>query len=168
MLTATTMGTSAARGVVDGLDGLGHHAVVGGDHEDHDVGDLRSPGAHGGERLVAGGVDEGDPVPAGLGLVGADVLGDAAGFARHHVGRADAVEQQGLAVVDMAHDRDDRGARAQVLLALFLVLLEVLGLELRLLLLAGVDQADLRTDLGGEELDHVVGQRLGGGDHLSL
>jgi len=27
-------------GVIDRLHGLGHHAVVGGDHEDDDVGDL--------------------------------------------------------------------------------------------------------------------------------
>ena len=40
-------------GVVDGLDGLGHHAVVGGDDEHHDVGHRRAAGAHGGERLVA-------------------------------------------------------------------------------------------------------------------
>ena len=36
------------------------------------------------------------------------MLGDAAGFACDHVGRAQGVEQRGLAVVDMAHDRDDR------------------------------------------------------------
>ena len=52
--------------------------------------------------------------------------------------------------------------------ALLLVVLEVLGLKLGLLLLAGVDQAHLGADLGGEELDHVVGERLGRGDHLAL
>ena len=31
-------------GVVDGLDRLGHHAVVGRHHQDHDVGDLRARG----------------------------------------------------------------------------------------------------------------------------
>ena len=53
-------------GVVDGLDGLGHHAVVGGHDEDHDVGDLGASGPHGGEGLVARGVDEGEEmvVPA--------------------------------------------------------------------------------------------------------
>ena len=40
-------------GVVDRLDGLGHHAVVGGDDEHDDVGDLGAAGAHLGERLVA-------------------------------------------------------------------------------------------------------------------
>ena len=41
-------------------------------------------------------------------LVGADVLGDATGLAGDHVGVADLVEQLRLAVVDVAHDGDDR------------------------------------------------------------
>ena len=71
-------------------------------------------------------------------------------------------------MVDVAHDGHDRRAGTQVLLALFLFFLEVLRLELGLLLLAAVDEADLRPDLGGEQLDHVVAERLGGGDDLAL
>ena len=55
-----------------------------------------------------GRVDEGDRLAVLHGLVGADVLGDATGLAGDDVGRADAVEQQRLAVVDVAHDGDDR------------------------------------------------------------
>jgi hypothetical protein len=102
-------------GVFDGLDGLRHHAVIGGDHQNHDVGHAGAAGAHGGEGLVAGGVDEGDLVAGGRGhLVGADVLGDAAGLAGRDVGFAQGVQQAGLAVVDMAHDGDDRRAGQQV------------------------------------------------------
>ena len=43
------------------------------------------------------------------------MLGDAAGLAGNHVGVADGVEQRGLAVIDMAHDGDDRRTRLQVL-----------------------------------------------------
>jgi hypothetical protein len=43
-----------------------------------------------------------------------------------------------------------------------------LALQLDLLLLAGVDEADLRADLGREQLDHVVGERLRGRHHLAL
>src|SRR3954452_10674056 len=68
-------------GVVERLDRLRHHAVVGRDHQDHDVGDLRAAGTHRGERLVPRGVDEGDRpldvLQLGDDLVGADVLGDA-------------------------------------------------------------------------------------------
>ena len=49
--------------VVDRLDGLGHHAVVGRDHQDGDVGGVGAALAHGGERLVTGRVDERDRVP---------------------------------------------------------------------------------------------------------
>src|SRR6185503_12047002 len=91
-----------------------HHAVVGGDDDHDDVGDLGAAGAHAGEGLVARGIEEDDLAAEGgrvfLGdadLVGADVLRDAAGFAGCDVGGADGVEQRGLAVVDVAHDGDD-------------------------------------------------------------
>jgi hypothetical protein len=45
--------------VIDRLDRLRHHAVVGGDDEDDDVGHLRAARAHRGERLVARRVEEG-------------------------------------------------------------------------------------------------------------
>ena len=51
-------------GVVDGLDRLRHDAVVGGHDEDDDVGDLGAARAHGGERLVARRVEEGDGRPS--------------------------------------------------------------------------------------------------------
>ena len=50
-------------GVVDRLDRLRHHAVVGRDHQHHDVGHLRAAGAHRGEGGVAGRVEEGDQLP---------------------------------------------------------------------------------------------------------
>src|SRR5690606_14763910 len=157
-------------GVVERLDGLRHDAVVRRHHEDHDVGRLGAPGPHGGERLVARRVDEGDPAAVLLDLVGADVLRDAAGLALDHVGVADAVEQLGLAVVDVAHDGDDRRARPGLVLGdLAEQLVEAeLALQLDLLLLARVDEPDVGADLGGEELDHLVGQRLGRRDHLAL
>ena len=71
-------------------------------------------------------------------------------------------------MVDVAHDGDDRGTGPLVGVVLLVLVLEVAGQELGLLLLAGVDEADLGADLGAEELDHVVGQRLGRHDHLAL
>ena len=71
-------------------------------------------------------------------------------------------------MVDVAHDGHDRRAGTQSSSSLFLFFFEVLGLELGLLLLARVDQADLGAELGGEQLDHVVAERLGGGDDLAL
>ena len=69
-------------GVVDRLDRLRAQAVVGRDHQDHDVGDVGAARAHLRESLVARRVEEGDLRLVGQAdLIGADVLGDAAGFA---------------------------------------------------------------------------------------
>ena len=67
-------------GVRDRLFGLGHDAVVGGDDEDDDVGHVGAAGTHGGERLVAGGVDERDRLAVVLDLIRAYMLSDAAAF----------------------------------------------------------------------------------------
>jgi hypothetical protein len=103
-------------GVADRLDGLRHDLVVGRHHQDDDVRHLRAAGTHGREGLVTRGVEERDrPAIGQVDVVGADVLRDATGLTRHDVRLAHVVEQRRLAVVDMAHDRDDRRARHQVL-----------------------------------------------------
>ena len=100
-------------GVADRLERLGHDPVVGGDDHDRDVGHLGAAGAHRRERLVTGRVEEDDALAVVGDLAGADVLGDAAALAGRHLGRADGVEQARLAVVDVAHDGHDRGARLE-------------------------------------------------------
>ena len=104
--------------MIDRFLGLRHDAVVGRHDQHHDVGDLRAAGAHHRERGVAGRVEEHDALAgvfAGAHQIGADVLRDAAGFALGDARLADRVEQRRLAVIDVAHDRDDRPARDQVL-----------------------------------------------------
>src|SRR5699024_5154144 len=161
-------------GVVERLDGLGHHPVVRGDHQDRDVGDVRTAGTHCGERLVARGVDEGQRtvllLVLDLHLVGADVLGDAAGLPGADLRLADRVQQAGLAVVDVAHDGDDGRTRQAVLV----VLLGELGIEvyvellqqLALLVLRG-DDLDLVAQLLAQQAERVLVQRLGRGGHLT-
>ena len=102
-------------GVLDRLDGLRHHAVIGGHHQHDDVRHRGAAGAHGGERFMARRVEEGD-LRAGrqLHLIGADMLGDATGLAGRHVGVAQRVQQAGLAMIDMAHDGDHRRPRLQI------------------------------------------------------
>ena len=147
-------------GVGDRLLGLRHDAVVGGDDEDGDVRHLRAAGAHGGERLVARRVEERDLPAVDLGLVGADVLRDPAGLGLDDRGLADRVEQRRLAVVDVTHDRDDRRPRREILLGV----LEDLR---QLLLVGGVLDRDLAVELGPDQLDLLVGERLGDLDHLA-
>ena len=128
--------------MVDGLHRLRHHTVVGGYHQDRDIGGLRTAGTHGGERLVARGVDEGDQsfvaVVGDGNLIGTDVLSNATGLALADVGLADGVQQSGLAVVDVAHDGDDRRADHQILLATgVLAVGEIEGLQQFAILVLG-------------------------------
>ena len=58
-------------------------------------------------------VEEDDLLALAVDLVRTDVLRDAAGLVRLDMRVADAVEQRRLAVVDMAHDRDDRRTELQ-------------------------------------------------------
>ena len=154
-------------GVADRLDGLGHDTVVGGDDEDRDVGRLRAAGPHGGERLMSRGVDERDAATVAVDLVGADALGDPARFAGDDVRGADRVEERRLAVVDVTHDRHDRGARLEERLVFFFVLIAEECLQLELLFLAGLDKEHLGAEGLGDQLDHLVGEGLGAGDHLA-
>ena len=155
-------------GVVDGLEGLGHDAVVGGDDDDDDVGDLGAAGAHAGEGLVAGGVEEDDLATEGgrvflgdVDLVGADVLGDAAGFAGGDVGGADGVEERGLAVVDVAHDGDDgRADDFDQAGGVFEEAFDGLVLDL----LFDGDDGGVGAELAGDVLDELGVERLVDGD----
>src|SRR3954463_15753791 len=159
-------------GVVERLDRLRHDAVVGRDDQDDDVGDLRATGTHRGERLVTRGVDEGDrPLVAlelGDDLVGADVLRDAAGLARHHVGVAQGVEELGLSVVDVTHDGHDRRTDVPVaLFAFFVAEGEVEVLEQLAVLVLGADDLDDPAEVGTEEPQGLVALRHRRGHHLA-
>ena len=142
-------------GVIDRLDRLRHDAIVGGNHEHDDVGDLGAARAHGGEGGVARRVDESDLASRGCSdLVGADVLGDAAGFACRHFGRANGVEQRSLAVVDVAHDGHHRRTlrqRRRIVGDVEEALLDVGFSDA----LDGVAQF-LGQELGGIGIDHIV------------
>ena len=89
--------------MLDRLDGLWHDTVVGADHQDHDVRDLRAAGAHGAERRMAGCVEERHHPLRRLDVIRADVLGDAARLAGGHLRPTDVIEQRCLAVIDVTH-----------------------------------------------------------------
>ena len=152
--------------MVDRFDGLRHHAIVGGDDQDRDVGCTSATGPHRGERFVARRVDEGDGVPVVLGLVRADVLGDATGFAGDHVGVADRVEQCGLSVVDMTHHDDDQRTRLLERVVVIVIVAEQ-RLQLELSFLAGLDEQNIGAERLGDQLDHLVGEGLRARDHLA-
>ena len=74
-----------------GLFCLGFYAVVGCDHDDNDVGDLGSSGAHSREGFVAGSIDKGDVFAVFIYHIGAHVLRDAARLARCYARASDIV-----------------------------------------------------------------------------
>ncbi len=129
-------------------------------------------------------VDEGDLAALAHDGIGADMLGDAAGFARRHVAVTEGIQQGGLAVVHVAHDGDHRGpglelilpilllgvVRQHVLIGLGDLLLqgdvvvagdELAGIEVNVLVDGGHDaqQEQLLDDLGGGLAD-LLGQLL--------
>ena len=160
--------------MVQCLNGLGHNAVISCDHEDCHVGDLRTTGTHSGERLVTGGIDEGNravfTLNGGVDLVCTNVLGNAAGLTLNDVGVTDSVQQAGLTVVNVTHDGNDRGTSLQDILALsfcFGFEVDVEGLEqLALLILRGND-LDRVTQFGTQQLEGLLVQGLSLGSHLT-
>ena len=77
------------------------------------------------------------------------------------------VEQRGLAVVDVAHDGDDRRTRLLQRLVVVVAVVEQ-RLQLDLLLLAGLDQQHVGADLEREQLHLLVGEGHRGRDHLAV
>src|SRR5208337_4354151 len=156
-------------GVVDSLQGLRHNAVVGGHHDDHDVSDLCAAGSHAGEGFVAGGIEEDDLAAGGgraflgeLHFVSADVLGDAAGFAFGNMGFANVIEQRSFAVIDVAHDGDDRRAWDFKLAGVFGFEDLFDGLVGDLLFVT--DDSGGGAELGGDVFDHLGVEGLVDGD----
>ena len=97
-------------GVADGFLGLRHDAVVAGDDQHGDIGDVGAAGAHFGERFVAGRVHKRNPPAVALDLVGANVLSNAAAFAAGDVDADDLIEQRRFAMIDVTEECHDRRA----------------------------------------------------------
>ena len=145
--------------MVDRFLGLRLDAVVSRDHDHGDVGTLGAARSHRCERLVARRVEERHGLIAVMHLIGANVLRDAARLAGRHLGLTDCVEQRGLPVVYVSHDRDHRRTLDEVLVG---VMEHGLGDGLIL----GVDDVDCFPELPGELDDCLVGERLGQRLHL--
>ena len=148
-------GDLSGLGVVDGLDGLGHDAVVGSNHQNGDIGNHSAAGTHGGKGLMAGGIQEGDGLTVQLHLISTDVLGDAAGLAGGNVGVADIVQQAGLTMVNVTHDHHNGGTGQQIFFGVLMIVDELLldGDDHFLLHLAA---HFLGNNGGGIEVDHLA------------
>ena len=147
--------------VVDGLARLRHHTVVGSHDQHHDVGHLCAAGAHQGEGFVTGRIEEDDVPVVDLDVIGPDVLGDATSLALRHARFPDRVEQGRLAVVDVTHDGDHRGARHHV------IDVDVFGLDLQHLFFEA-PHLDVRAELAGEHRRVLGVERRVDGHHQPL
>ena len=68
-------------GVSNCFNGLWHQAVVGGDHENDDIGDIGAPSPHFSKCCMTRSIEEADSLSATVcNLIGPDMLCDAAGF----------------------------------------------------------------------------------------
>ncbi len=102
-------------GVIDRLDRLRHDTIVCRHNQDDNVGDVRTACAHRGKRGVTGRVDERDVLSFVINRVSTDVLSDSAGLARCDSRFTDRIHQRRFAVIDVAHESDDRCARFKFL-----------------------------------------------------
>ena len=83
---------------------LWHHAIIGCNNQDHDIGSLRTTRTHGRKGFVTRSIEEGNHATRRFHMVSADVLGNATRLARRHFGLTDAVEQRSFTVIHVAHD----------------------------------------------------------------
>jgi len=101
--------------VVDRLARLGHDTVIGGNNQDYDVGHFCAAGTHCGKGLVTRCIKERDLATLQFHVIRADVLGDAAGLAGNNICLTYGIQQRRLAMVDVTHDRNNRGTFLQSL-----------------------------------------------------
>ena len=151
---------TGSRSVVDGLLGLRHHAVVGSDDDNSNIGHLGTTGTHGSKCLVSRSIEEGDSTAVvQLHRVGTDVLGDTTGLTGNDVGIADIVEQLGLTVINVTHDGDDRWTGHQLIFGIGLLLQFLFNLLAHVL--------SLEAELLGHQVDGVGIQTLVDRNHQS-
>ena len=105
--------------VVYRFDRLRHHAVVGGDNQHDNVGNLRSARPHHRKGFVTGRIQKGNTSLRRFDHICADVLGNAAEFGRNNVRTADCVEGFCLSVVDVSHNRNNRRPGSHIGFAVF-------------------------------------------------
>ena len=160
-------------GVVDGFNGLGHDTVIGSNHQDSDIGGLGTAGTHGGERLMSGGIQEGNVTAVQVHTVRTDVLGNTAGLAGGYAGVTDGIQKRGLTVVNVAHYAHNGCAGFQILRVLLGFaeqlffdgnndFLRYLGTELVGNQVSGIVIDDL-IDGGHHAVHHHLLDHLGGG-----
>ena len=149
-------------GMIDGFNGLRHHTVISRHHQNHNIRDLRTTRTHRRKGGMAGRINEGDlAAQRRHDLISTDMLGNATGFTAHHIGFAQGIEQGGFAVIDMAHDGDNRRTADEIVILINGVEQAFFNIRFRHTL-HGMTKL-FRHKLCGIGIDHI-----GDLDHLAL
>ena len=145
--------------MVNRFNGLRHDAVVGRHDENHDVGYSRTTRPHRRKGRVPRGVEERHAATVfHADHVRPDVLGNASRLAYRPPCFAQVVEQRGFAVIDVAHDGDDR--RPRLGFADFFLLDDLIQLGL-----FGLQRDHFAAQLVGQRLHGVHIEALIDGRH---
>ncbi len=105
-------------GVIDRFLGLWHSAVISGNNQNNDIGDLGAARTHRGKCFVARGVEEGHFAAVQINIVCTDMLSDPAGFTFCDICFTNCIKQAGFTMVNMTHDCDHRRTGFGVLILL--------------------------------------------------
>ena len=94
--------------MVNRFNCLGHNAVVRRYDQNGNVCALCASGTHGSKRLMARRIQEGNLLAACIYSISANMLSDTACFTGRYMSLADGIQQGGFAMIDMAHNRNNR------------------------------------------------------------
>ena len=109
--------------MVDSLDSLRHHIVVGSHNNDSHIGHLRTTGTHSGKRLVTRCIQERNLLAAcESNVISTNMLGYTTRFTSNDIGITNIVEQRSFTMVNVSHDSNNRRTADQIFRFVFLFL----------------------------------------------
>ena len=100
--------------MMDGFFSLRHDAIVGCNHQNHNVGRLGTTCAHCRKRFVSRRIQKRNHAALGFNVIGTDMLSNSTGFTMSDAGLTNTVKQRRLAMVHVAHHCHHRRARQQL------------------------------------------------------
>ena len=139
-------------GMVDGLDGLRHHAVIRSNNQNNDIGYASTTSTHGGKGLVTRGINKGNGTTLDLNLRCTNCLSNAARLTSSNAGVTNGIQKRSLTVIDVAHNRNHGRPGLQILG----IIVEGKGI----LLFLG-HNLYIYTQVVRHQLNELIGHRLG-------
>ena len=145
-------GNSCGLCMVDGFNGLWHHAIVRSDNQNNDVGHLCATGTHGGKRLMTGRVNKGNTATIDGNLRGADGLRNTSCLTGSNTRMPDGIQKRSLTVVNVAHNGNDRRTGLKI----FWIVIEGKGIFFFL-----CHNLDFSAQIFRNKVNQIIGHGLG-------